>query len=99
MMRRVTAIDEAMSGRSARMETVRKRVSEFEGEEAVRQAAWEKLNERREAVAAVIDAKPGAEVLAGIPESKLVITIEDTVVIVIGIGDIRDTIIVVIGRD
>jgi nitrate reductase NapD len=29
-------------------------------------------------VAAVIAAKPGAEVLAGIPESKLVITIEDT---------------------
>jgi len=29
-------------------------------------------------VAAEIAAKPGAEVLAGIPESKLVITIEDT---------------------
>ncbi len=51
MMRRVTAIDDAVAGRTVRMETLRQRVSEFEGEEAARQAAWEKLNERREAVA------------------------------------------------
>lgn len=51
MMRRVTAIDEAVSGRSDRMAALRQRVSEFEGEEAARQAAWENLNERREAVA------------------------------------------------
>jgi chromosome segregation protein len=53
---RLTAIDEATSGRAQRMEALRARLAEFEGEEAARQAAWEALNERRSIVAGERDA-------------------------------------------
>jgi chromosome segregation protein len=48
---RLTALGEAESDRTERIEQLRNRLAEFEGEEAVRQAAWEALSERREEVA------------------------------------------------
>ena len=49
---RLTALDESAADRSERIDQLRTRVAEFEGEEAVRQAAWDALNKRREDVAA-----------------------------------------------
>jgi chromosome segregation protein len=51
LAQRIDAIEEAASDRSERIDQLRQSVAEFEGEEAVRQAAWDALNERREAVA------------------------------------------------
>jgi chromosome segregation protein len=51
LAQRLEALKEAASDRSERIDQLRERVAEFEGEEAVRQAAWDALNERREAVA------------------------------------------------
>jgi len=49
---RRSALDEAAAGRSERLTEMRSRLDAFEGEEAVRQAAWEALSQRRESVAA-----------------------------------------------
>jgi chromosome segregation protein len=51
LARRLEALAEAASDRAERIDQLRERVAEFEGEEAVRQAAWDALNERRQAVA------------------------------------------------
>lgn len=72
---RRVAIDEAASARDERIVTLRDRVAEFEGEEAVRQAAWEALNERRESVALRRDdarraVQEAAAVRASIDERK-----------------------------
>lgn len=53
---RLSALLEADSDRSERIGQLRSRLAEFEGEEAVRQAAWDSLNERREEVATRRDA-------------------------------------------
>lgn len=63
---RVAAIEVADTGRRERMASLRARVAEFEGEEAARQAAWEALNERRDAVAKDRDvARRALEEVAG----------------------------------
>ncbi len=48
---RTEAIIDAAGTRDERISVLRDRVAEFEGDEAVRQAAWEALNERRDEVA------------------------------------------------
>ncbi|MDK1097253.1 MAG: chromosome segregation protein SMC [Actinomycetota bacterium] len=48
---RLEALHEAGAERTERIGQLRERVSDFEGEEAVRQEAWEALNRRREEVA------------------------------------------------
>lgn len=48
---RITAVDAAVDARRERLEELRARIGEMEGEEAARQEAWEALNRRREAVA------------------------------------------------
>lgn len=48
---RLDALSEAETDRDERIALLRDRVTEFEGEEATRQAAWEALNKRREEVA------------------------------------------------
>ena len=48
---RRAAVEAAMAGRAERMAELRSRLADFEGEEAVRQSAWEALNRRRLAVA------------------------------------------------
>jgi len=48
---RLEALAEVEADRTERIQQLRHRLAEFEGEEAVRQAAWDALNERREAVA------------------------------------------------
>ena len=52
LTQRLEALEEASSARQERIGQLRERVAEFEGEEAARQAAWDALNTRREAVAA-----------------------------------------------
>ncbi|MFV1999039.1 MAG: AAA family ATPase, partial [Acidimicrobiia bacterium] len=52
---RIAAIAEATQIRDDRISALRDRVAEFEGEEAVRQVAWEALNVRRGEVAAQRD--------------------------------------------
>jgi chromosome segregation protein len=52
LTQRLGALKEASGDRQERIGQLRERVAEFEGEEAVRQAAWDALNTRREAVAA-----------------------------------------------
>lgn len=47
---RMKALREAEGAREERIAEVRERIAELEGEEAVRQAAWEALNRRREEV-------------------------------------------------
>ncbi|MEA2023624.1 MAG: chromosome segregation protein SMC [Actinomycetota bacterium] len=49
---RTAALREAEGAREERIAEARERVAEFEGEEAVRQAAWDALNRRREDVTA-----------------------------------------------
>jgi len=49
---RKVALDEGAAGRAERLAGLRARLDAFSGEEAVRQAAWEALTSRREAVAA-----------------------------------------------
>jgi chromosome segregation protein len=51
LAQRLEALDEAGFDRAERIDQLRSRVAEFEGEEAGRQAAWDALNERRQAVA------------------------------------------------
>jgi chromosome segregation protein len=48
---RSSAIDDASESRDERIGMLRERVAEFEGEEAMRQAAWDALNTRRAEVA------------------------------------------------
>lgn len=48
---RISALTEARFERDERIKQLRVRVSEFEGEEAVRQTAWDALNRRRDEVA------------------------------------------------
>lgn len=52
LTQRLDALDEADASRRERIVEVRRRVGEFEGEEATRQAALDALNGRREEVAA-----------------------------------------------
>lgn len=52
LVQRLEALAEAATDRTERIDQLRDRVADFEGEEAVRQAAWDALNERRRAVAA-----------------------------------------------
>jgi len=52
---RTAALKEAETVREERIKELRHRVAELEGEEAVRQAAWEALNRRREDIAARTD--------------------------------------------
>jgi chromosome segregation protein len=49
---RSTALAEAEAARSERIAELQERLADLEGEEAARQAAWEALNQRRQAVAA-----------------------------------------------
>ena len=51
LAQRVEALTGASSDRTERIEMLRDRVADFEGEEAVRQSAWDALNKRREEVA------------------------------------------------
>lgn len=51
LTQRIRALDEAVTDRTERIGQLRERLADFEGEEAVRQAAWEALNARREEVA------------------------------------------------
>ncbi len=51
LMMRTQAIADAVRSRDERIAVLRERVAEFEGEEAVRQAAWDALNVRREEIA------------------------------------------------
>ncbi len=72
---RTKALREAERAREERIAEVRERVAEFEGEEAVRQAAWEALNRRREDVTARRDEarrrrEESSAELAGVSERK-----------------------------
>ncbi|MEN8114250.1 MAG: chromosome segregation protein SMC [Actinomycetota bacterium] len=72
---RSVALREAEAARAERIAELRSRVSEMEGEEAVRQAAWEALNRRREDVAERRDEarrlrEESAAELAGFTERK-----------------------------
>ena len=51
LVHRLEALAETAADRSERIDQLRARVAEFEGEEALRQAAWDALNKRREEVA------------------------------------------------
>jgi chromosome segregation protein len=51
LVQRLRALDEAVTDRTERIGRLRERLTDFEGEEAVRQAAWEALNARRDEVA------------------------------------------------
>ncbi len=51
LLMRTQAIADAVRARDERIAVLRQRVAEFEGEEAVRQAAWDALNVRREEIA------------------------------------------------
>ncbi len=55
LIMRTKAIADAVRARDDRIAMLRRRVEEFEGEEAVRQAAWDALNVRREEIAAKRD--------------------------------------------
>ena len=73
MRARRSALDEAAAGRAERLAGLRTRLDAFEGEEAVRQAAWEALTTRREAVAIRRDAarhhrEEAASALAAVEE-------------------------------
>ncbi|MEA3502099.1 MAG: chromosome segregation protein SMC, partial [Actinomycetota bacterium] len=72
---RTKALREAEGAREERIAEVRERVAEFEGEEAVRQAAWESLNRRREEVTIRRDEarrrrEEAAAELAGVSERR-----------------------------
>ena len=72
---RARALLEAEGAREERIGEVRDRVAEFEGEEAVRQVAWEALNRRREEVATRRDEarrrrEESAAELAGVVERR-----------------------------
>jgi chromosome segregation protein len=72
---RTEALSEAEAAREERIAELRDRVAELEGEEAVRQAAWDALNRRREEVVARTDEarrvrEESTTELAGIIERK-----------------------------
>ncbi|MFV9673008.1 MAG: AAA family ATPase, partial [Acidimicrobiia bacterium] len=72
---RTKALQEAEGAREERIAEVRERVAEFEGEEAVRQVAWDALNRRREEVGARRDEarlrrEESAAELAGVSERR-----------------------------
>jgi len=76
---RGTALDEVAAGRAERLAGLRTRLDAFEGEEAVRQAAWEALASRREAVAARRDAarhhrEEAASALAAVEERTRILS-------------------------
>ena len=75
---RTEALREAERAREERIDEVRQRLAEFEGEEAARQVAWEALNRRREEVAARRDEarrqrEESAAELAGVSERKVLL--------------------------
>jgi chromosome segregation protein len=73
LVQRLEALAEAATDRTERIDQLRDRVADFEGEEAVRQAAWDALNERRGEVAARRDEASKARELAA---AELVSVIE-----------------------
>ncbi len=75
---RTKALREAEAAREERIAEVRERVAELEGEEAVRQAAWDALNRRREEVTARRDEarqrrEESASQLAGVSERRVLL--------------------------
>ena len=75
---RTKALREAEAAREERIAEVRARVAELEGDEAVRQAAWDALNRRREEVATRRDEarqrrEESASQLAGVSERRAVL--------------------------
>jgi chromosome segregation protein len=89
------ALDEAAAGRTERLAGLRTRLDAFEGEEAVRQAAWEALTTRREAVANRRDAarhhrEEAASALAAVEERSRMLTrrLEEVVTVLDGSGEV-----------
>jgi chromosome segregation protein len=92
---RRSALDEAAAGRSERVAEMRSRLDAFEGEEAVRQAAWEALSRRRESVAARREAarrhrEEAAAALAAVEERSRLLQLrsEEVAGIIEGPGEI-----------
>lgn len=66
LTQRMVALSDASADRGERIEQLRDRVAEFEGEEAARQSAWDALNARRQEVATRRDdARRAREQVAG----------------------------------
>ncbi|MCB2223303.1 MAG: chromosome segregation protein SMC [Actinobacteria bacterium] len=91
---RLRALDEAQAGRTERIAALRTRLDAFEGEEAARQAAWEALGRRREAVAAQVDAarrhrEESASALAAVEERSRLLhrRLEEVATVLGGDGD------------
>jgi chromosome segregation protein len=91
---RRSALDEAAAGRAERLAGLRTRLDAFEGEEAVRQAAWEALASRREAVAGRRDAarhhrEEAASALAAVEERSRMLTrrLEEVATVLGGSGE------------
>ncbi|MFH2073070.1 MAG: AAA family ATPase, partial [Actinomycetota bacterium] len=93
---RRSALDEAAAGRAERLAGLRTRLDAFSGEQAVRQAAWEALTARREAVAARRDAarrhrQEAASALAAVEERTRLLgrRLEEVTGLLEGAGEVR----------
>ncbi|MCJ7726060.1 MAG: chromosome segregation protein SMC [Acidimicrobiia bacterium] len=92
---RTAALDEVVAGRTERLVGLRTRLDAFSGEEAVRQAAWEALTNRREAVAVRRDAarhhrEEAASALAAVEERSRMLArrLEEVTEVLDGPGEI-----------